>query len=308
MIELIIKDGLGNQLFEYAYARYLQEIYDEEMTINLHFQKNKDFRTFALNNFKLNDKVRILSNDEEENHMRLFKIRVLIANGIDVISWKLFSKKPLGEAKFIKRAKRGLYYTYNPYTEYKTIKSTKTIKYVFGNFQSLKNFESIESILKNELVLKTPVQGKVAEMCNRINDCNSVCVHVRRGDYLDTKWVNLQVCDYEYYLKAIELIKKDVQDPIFFVFSNSSEDIEWIKENYKFDANIIYVDLDNPDYEDFRLMNQCKYFILSNSTFCWWASYLAHNENKIVVAPSIWNKKVTQNKVIYLPSWRIIDV
>ncbi len=83
-----------------------------------------------------------------------------------------------------------------------------------------------------------------------------------------------------------------------------------IKNNYNFkndfqqkEINLKYVDLNNPDYEELRLMYSCKHFIISNSTFSWWGAYLSTNSKKIVIAPERWNLAVENDDSIYLEDW-----
>lgn len=319
MISLIIKDGLGNQLFQYAFTRYLQELYkeagqNEEIAINSLFINTRDFRKTALQNFKLNDTVRYMDIEEQKKDFKVFKKRVLLANGLDVFPWKILKKKPLGEAKYLKRAQKGVYYTYRSQTEYKTKLSKAKDKYVFGCFQGEKNFAPIAETIRNEFEIIAPINLENENMLSKIQSCESVCLHIRRGDYLDARWKNLQICNFEYYNDAINEILKTVKNPVFFVFSNCHEDIEWIKENYSFrnnttdkPINLVYVDLNNPDYEELRLMKSCKHFIISNSTFSWWAAYLSTFENKQVFVPARWNLSLEDDTSIYLNEWKKIE-
>jgi hypothetical protein len=103
-------------------------------------------------------------------------------------------------------------------------------------------------------------------------------------------------------------MKEAVENPIFYVFSNSSDDLEWIKANYKFSVDVLYVDLGNSDFEELFLMSKFKNFIISNSSFSWWASYLANNEDKVVIAPSKWNNGVWEMDDIYLDEWELIKI
>ena len=70
----------------------------------------------------------------------------------------------------------------------------------------------------------------------------------------------MQVCNENYYYTAVNSVLNSVENPVFFVFSTGHDDIRWIKENYHFNAKVEYVDLDNPDYEELRLMMNCKRF------------------------------------------------
>lgn len=41
---------------------------------------------------------------------------------------------------------------------------------------------------------------------------------------------NLQVCDFDYYNRGVNEILNRVDDPVFYVFSNTHDDLEWIKK------------------------------------------------------------------------------
>ncbi len=56
--------------------------------------------------------------------------------------------------------------------------------YLCGLWQSYKYFESIRGILQADFQLKNPLPENVKTLESEIVGCNSVCLHVRRGDYV----------------------------------------------------------------------------------------------------------------------------
>jgi len=181
---------------------------------------------------------------------------------------------------------------------------------VCGYFQTWKYFADYEEKIRAELSVSTPPSKQNAAMIKELESCESVCVHVRRGDYLLDINAGLgNVCGYEYYDRAIKFMKEKLKSPVFYFFSNDHSEIEWLKANWKFpDADIKYVDLNNPDYEELRLMYSCKNFIIANSSFSWWGAYLSQNKNKIVCAPSKWFETMpTENANILPLDWKIIS-
>lgn len=321
MINLIIKDGLGNQMFQYAYARWLQEQYKqkgiiEPLVINPYFIQHKDFREndardMSLHHLCLNEDVTIQNRKDQKRSFSKFRMRTIFSTSpIVLFNWIVRKKKPLGESNFKHWGQHGIYYTFSPYTYYASPLSKKKVKYVFGFFQDERNFRAIADTIKKELLVSSEPTRQNVEMLEAINATNAVCLHIRRGDYLNPRWKGLQICNYEYYNNAINYILDRVENPVFYVFSNTHKDLEWIKSNYKFKdtrenrkINLVFVDLENPDYEELRLMYNCKYFIISNSTFSWWAAYLSQNNEKIVLVPERWNLASEMDYTIYLKDW-----
>jgi hypothetical protein len=157
---------------------------------------------------------------------------------------------------------------------------------VYGKFENSKYFDDIKGILKKEFTPKYPILEDNQHLYDVLEKKNSVCVHVRRGDFLSDAFKrDFYVCDKSYYMRAIDYIKCHVENPVFFFFSN---DIEWVRKEMAIEGEKYYEPDNNPLWETFRMMYCCKHFIISNSTLSWWAQYLSRNENKIVVSPDHW--------------------
>lgn len=152
---------------------------------------------------------------------------------------------------------------------------------------------------------KLNLNAKNANVLDLITKTNSVSIHVRRGDYLTPKNIEIfgGICTLEYYKQAIEEIKKRLSNPKFFIFSN---DIEWCEENFK-DLQPTYISWNtgNDSIYDMYLMSCCKANIIANSSFSYWGARLG--TNNIVVYPNKWfNNQPTPD--IFDESWISIDI
>lgn len=152
---------------------------------------------------------------------------------------------------------------------------------------------------------KLNLNAKNANVFDLITKTNSVSIHVRRGDYLTPKNIEIfgGICTLEYYKQAIEEIKKRLSNPKFFIFSN---DIEWCEENFKeLQPTYISWNAGNDSIYDMYLMSCCKANIIANSSFSYWGARLG--TNNIVVYPNKWfNNQPTPD--IFDESWISIDV
>lgn len=176
-------------------------------------------------------------------------------------------------------------YNYPIYSEYVTKKSQRVI--CKGCFEIPSLLEHIKPILIKEFTPKFPPMENNVGLYDVINKSNSVCVSVRRGDFVDERHrSSFFVCDKKYFESAIHLAKELVRDPVFIFFS---DDIDWVKKNISVEAPSFYESGNDPVWEKLRLMYNCKHFIISNSTFSWWAQYLSRNtKDKVVISPDHW--------------------
>lgn len=159
--------------------------------------------------------------------------------------------------------------------------------YLVGCWQSEKYFADIKEEVRKAFTFKElKLSELMQEYEKQMQETNSVSLHIRRGDYLEVSDVYGGICTPGYYEKAMKQMEEWHPDCHFFVFTN---DVEWVKENYKQD-NLTIVEGNDEDagYIDMYLMTRCKHYILANSSFSWWGCYLNPSKDKKVIAPSKW--------------------
>lgn len=298
MIEVNIVGQLGNQLFEYACARQLQEKYGGKIYLNTYEmrQNTPNFR-LALLDFNLNENVEVVSE------------RPLKEANADNYSVKIL-RKFFPDLYFNMMAKKGVF-VWKSARIYKPLPllNEKLQKRIVlnGYWQSEKYFSDVAEILRMELTPKEPLQPQNEELYNKIKNTNSVCVTIRRGDFMNEKNKGtFYICDNTYFGNALAYIKKCLPDCTFFGFS---DDIDWVKNNMEFPGEVYYESGVDPVWEKLRLMSTCKHFVLSNSSFSWWAQYLSNEKKKNVVAPDIWYKTGKHAKAdLYQDDWKLIHI
>jgi len=161
--------------------------------------------------------------------------------------------------------------------------------YLAGTWASEKYFQEVADLVREQFTFLQAPDEENRSMLDKIGGANSVCVHVRRGDYVSVADTNKRhgLCSIEYYQSAFEYLLERVSDPVLFVFS---DDPAWVQENLRFPRPTYYVthNVGRQNCQDLRLMAACKHFIIANSTFSWWGAWLSQHLQKIVVAPRTW--------------------
>lgn len=159
--------------------------------------------------------------------------------------------------------------------------------YLVGCWQSEKYFADIKDEVRKAFTFRNiELSEKMRGYEKQMQESISVSLHIRRGDYLEVSDVYGGICTSEYYEKAMKQMEEWHPDCHFFVFTN---DVQWVKDNYT-QKNLTIVEGNDEDagYIDMYLMNQCKHYILANSSFSWWGCYLNSSKDKKVIAPKTW--------------------
>lgn len=284
---------LGNQMFQYAYCKAIKEAVGGSLAFS--FEKVYHQKEVDQNTDGFEDSLRFFNVDEYElyngdalSHYSN-KLQVFIYRSAHYIKRKWFKHKSW--RFFFSRI--GLHY-YNDMSNdfYKDIDLLKNkslfpkLIYCYDFLEVPERFDSIRSILLNDFTPKQPRLESNKELYKIIESNNSVCISIRRGDYLDPKYADkFYICDEMYIKRAIDKVKLLIDEPVLVFFS---DDIKWVRDTIKTDLPSYYESGEDPIWEKLRLMYNCKHFVISNSTFSWWAQYLSRNEDKIVISPDRW--------------------
>ena len=270
--------GLGNQMFQYSFYKYLE-------ALNVIVKADiTDFENYKLHRFELET---------------VFKL------DYDKASTKEISKVKDASLKIPSRIRRKIFgqnksHIYQSDFSLNVLGGKENL-YLDGFWQTDKFMHTDLRKIQRNFVFKLPPTKKNAVIIDEMRKSNSVSIHVRRGDYLKLKDVYAE-CTKDYYQKAISFLQSNNQDCDFYVFSN---DISWCKEHLDFkDSKFTFIEHNTgvQSYEDIRLMTECKHNIIANSSFSWWGAILNESEDKKIICPKNWYTEAKRANDIFIPS------
>lgn len=268
MIIVNLTGGLGNQMFQYAFGRTIAVRHNT--ILKLHF-------------------TNALFNTKRSFELDVFNILATIATQEDLKKFGIVQNQVINRVLYLLDERYGVQFNARiitqkyPYGFDPRYLKIKDNSYIQGYWADERYFKEIDDVIRSEFTPKKKLDEKNQNILNHIQKSNSVSIHVRRGDYVTNK-ANARAFGFlglDYYVGAINKIKKSVSNPIFFVFS---DDIPWCKANLSsLSEDIYYIDHNKgkDSYKDMLLMSACKHNIIANSTFSWWGKWLNKNSNSI---------------------------
>jgi hypothetical protein len=287
-----LKGGLGNQLFQYAFAKLIEQLSQEEVKIDTSYF-----------NGTIDDRIR-------KPRIYRYNISISTASKFDIAQVCKFVHEgnPLSlryKVGIVAEKCFNSHYYFENTRSYRELEKIFKFSYFDGYWQSWKYVDLIWDKLYADLSLDTKLSEKTISTINQVKSQNSVFIGIRKGDY-SSEVKHYGSYSQDYYNRAIQYILNRVDDPIFYIFSN---DIAWVKKNMSFNRwHVVYREDSDivDDFEELQIMACCKHSIIANSTYHWWGARINDNDEKIVIAPKTWffdNKPID----IITPRWITIE-
>lgn len=288
--------GLGNQMFQYAFALSLKERFPEEDILI----DTSHFNFVFFNRFKA---ANLHNGYELEKVFTNIALKHATWRQLIGITWYcpnfLMSR---AVRKYLPARKTEYIQSVNHYFEYHSdVFDIHHDVYYDGLWSSIQYYEPIKAQLLKAFKHPEPNE-KNKEYILKMEVEDSVGVHIRRGDYLQDPAFR-GICERDYYERAISEIEKDGKKHTFFIFSN---DMEWCHNNIlpiliNHEVVMVKHNIGNLSCWDMHLMTHCKDLIIANSSFSWWAAFL-NNRGGRIIAPSRWVNRVA-NYDIWSKDW-----
>lgn len=264
MIIVKIQGGLGNQLFQFAFAHEMARR-DADVYLDDRLYTRKQVHA----GFQLREHVQLpfpIASRQELDRLKLAS------------NWQVHRFLWQFHPSYRRRVVLEDQTRFSPdYLEHRDV-------FYDGYWQDERYFRNARDDVRRAIAA-TALDDQNHALREQIRGVEAVSVHVRRGDYL--KVPNFAgICDLAYYERALAYVRERVPHAEFFVFS---DDPTWCRENLSLpDATYVDHNTGSRAMYDLLLMAACKHNIIANSTFSWWGAWLDDRDEKVVVAPTRW--------------------
>lgn len=293
MIIVSFGGGLGNQMFQYAFYLTLKQVYP-----------NTEIKADLMNVFTL---------DHDGYQLKkVFDIDVDEARLEDIIKYSSVYPHTAPMSKVLRPLARVRKKVFGPKKSYVYLGDNSMYSnayyqldgsqnyYLHGVWANSEYLKPVEREIRSQFVFNLDLTNEEKELLQKIVNTQSVSIHLRRGDYVNSDFYNLAE---SYYERAVMHMESQVSEPAYFVFS---DDIDCAKKLFGNLKNTTFVSAKSrPAHYDMYFMSCCRHNIIANSTFSFWGAYLNRNPDKIVVCPDVWMPRLKYP--LYCETWEKIE-
>lgn len=297
MVTVILRGGLGNQLFQYATGRAHALRTNRELFLDLS-RLDRDRgpevakRSLHVDSFDISEHYTVKSENSNRSNIISDRVPRALAAISPHLGMRLF----------------GLYSENHPQKFDSHVLDFPSDITLNGYWQSERYFEEYADTLREEITVSEPIRGENAKWYDQIQEASSVSVHIRRGDYVSLG----NALPPAYYRQSLTRIHKETGAESLFFFS---DDMDWVRthneellpESVDFDVNYVECNDGETAHEDLRLMRTCDSHVIANSTFSWWGAWLDGSDMNRVIAPNYWFDTPVEQLDIIPDRWTTVE-
>lgn len=274
MIMIRVMGGLGNQLQQYALYRKM-ELLGKEAGLDLSwFDKGIQENMQAPRELEL-------------NCLEGLSMRIVLAEEVRALLGRRYEERESVVEKAKRKLNPSLARVFEETDMYHPEIWQWQHKYLVGYWACEAYYADILDRLREEIRFPKSADPRNEETAAEMENCQSVSMHIRRGDYLDA--VNREmfgnICTEAYYESAVRYMKERYPKAVFYVFSDDSA---YVREKYQGpEYRIVDWNRKENSFYDMMLMSRCRHNICANSTFSFWGARLNGHAGKTMIRPSI---------------------
>ena len=167
---------------------------------------------------------------------------------------------------------------------------SSTNENISGYFQSWRYVEMVLSHFPDKPLKVLEPSVWASNLADEARVKKPIACHIRRGDYVKLS-SDVGVLDYQFYQNAVQVLRNLGASGPVWIFSDSPDQIDdsFVQEV----SGIVIREPHNSKPTDvFHVLQSCDSFIISNSTFSWWAAFVSKSIR--VIAPNPWFRSLSE--------------
>lgn len=274
-IELRIMGGLGNQLYQYSAARFVQSITNSKnIVIDIGGYDSYKIRSLELNSIINNHNVSFVKTNDLKNTV-IRKLFHILQKMYNVITNKHI---PMKVYKF---GKTNYILSSIEFDKDMVNESMDGRFFMYGYFVSSSIALIMRPELKKEIVAPSNGSEEYKLLKDQIKKGDSIGISIRCGkDYEDNGW---PICSKDFYLSALSKLIE--MNPAYNIFVFADDMSMVIEQKWFAGYDVTYIE-NVSVCESFDLLRQCSAYVCSNSSFSWWGAFLSETEKPIIYNPN----------------------